>query len=162
VLGPVSTGTGGTSPLELPDQLGDQIGGQADQLVGDEFDQLDLGEPAAGTGGQSGESGSASNNGGQSCQEESALGNGSPREGQDAGNSSGDDQQFGENQQLAGEAAGQGSEASKEKSDKEGNGKIDPSLRLINTAPISVDQSIDEPVTSGGDVVVGDAPNPSN
>ena len=43
--------------------------------------------------------------------------------------------------------------------DKGDNGKVDPSLRLINTTPISLDQSIDEPVTSGGDVVIGDIPD---
>jgi hypothetical protein len=32
---------------------------------------------------------------------------------------------------------------------------VDPSLRLINTTPINLDQQIDDPVTSGGDVVVG-------
>jgi hypothetical protein len=46
--------------------------------------------------------------------------------------------------------------------DKGDNGKVDPSLRLINTAPVSLDQSIDEPVTSGGDVVIGETPGGGN
>jgi filamentous hemagglutinin family protein len=33
--------------------------------------------------------------------------------------------------------------------------KADPNLRLINTTPINLDHQIDDPVTSGGDVVVG-------
>jgi hypothetical protein len=46
--------------------------------------------------------------------------------------------------------------------DKGDNGKVDPSLRLINTTPIRLDQNIDEPVTSGGDVVIGDIPGGEN
>jgi hypothetical protein len=42
------------------------------------------------------------------------------------------------------------------------DGKVDPSLRLINTTPIGVDHDIDEPVTSGGDVVIGDTPGGGN
>jgi hypothetical protein len=47
-------------------------------------------------------------------------------------------------------------------SNKGANGKVDPSLRLINTTPIHIDHSIDEPVTSGGDVVIGDTPGGEN
>jgi hypothetical protein len=32
---------------------------------------------------------------------------------------------------------------------------VDPSLHLINTTPINLDHQIDDPVTSGGDVVIG-------
>jgi len=42
------------------------------------------------------------------------------------------------------------------------NGKVDPSLRLINTTAISLDHDIDEPVTSSGDVVIGDTPGGGN
>jgi hypothetical protein len=59
--------------------------------------------------------------------------------------------------------SGQGdqSDQSDQGDDSEGkgsNGKVDPSLRLINTTPVLLDQSIDEPVTSGGDVVIGETP----
>ncbi len=43
--------------------------------------------------------------------------------------------------------------------DSEDGSKADPSMRLINTTPINLEQQIDDPVTSGGDVVVG---NPAN
>ena len=46
--------------------------------------------------------------------------------------------------------------------DKDDNGKVDPSLRLINTTPLRLDKNIDEPVTSGGDVVIGDIPGGEN
>jgi hypothetical protein len=36
---------------------------------------------------------------------------------------------------------------------------VDPSMRLINTTPVNLDRRIDEPVTSGGDVVVGGTTN---
>jgi hypothetical protein len=36
---------------------------------------------------------------------------------------------------------------------------IDPSQRLINTGPINLQNEIEDPVTSGGDVVID---NPSN
>jgi len=36
--------------------------------------------------------------------------------------------------------------------------RVDPSLRLINTTPINLDHTINDPVTSGGDVVVGGGP----
>jgi hypothetical protein len=36
---------------------------------------------------------------------------------------------------------------------------FDASLGLINTAPVNLDQTIDEPVTSGRDVGIGDGPN---
>ena len=45
---------------------------------------------------------------------------------------------------------------------KDDKGKVDPSLRLINTTPIRLDQNIDEPVTSGGDVVIGETPGGGN
>jgi hypothetical protein len=130
---------------------------------------LDQGGAVAGSGGGSGQGGTASGNGTQSDQGETASGNGSSasdevgQQGdQNAENPAGQSQGLTGTEQLGSDVAQQGTEASKENSEKEGNGKIDPSLRLINTAPISVDQSIDEPVTSGGDAVVGDAPNPSN
>jgi hypothetical protein len=43
--------------------------------------------------------------------------------------------------------------------ESEDGSKADPSMRLINTTPINLEQQIDDPVTSGGDVVVG---NPAN
>jgi hypothetical protein len=43
--------------------------------------------------------------------------------------------------------------------DNEDGSKVDPSMRLINTTPINLQQQIDDPVTSGGDVVIG---NPAN
>jgi filamentous hemagglutinin family protein len=52
------------------------------------------------------------------------------------------------------------SDEDKKKKDKEGEesddgSSADPSLRLINTTPINNAPPIDEPVTSGGDVVIG-------
>ena len=52
----------------------------------------------------------------------------------------------------------------KKKKDKQGDqgddgSSADPSLRLINTTPINNAPPITEPVTSGGDVIVGGAPN---
>ena len=45
---------------------------------------------------------------------------------------------------------------------KGANGKVNPSLRLINATPISLDHEIDQPVTSGGDVVIGQTPGGGN
>ena len=44
----------------------------------------------------------------------------------------------------------------------EDGSSVDPNLRLINTTPINLDQQIDDPVTSGGDIVIGDLPGGSN
>jgi filamentous hemagglutinin family protein len=46
----------------------------------------------------------------------------------------------------------------KDQEGDEGDTRVDPSLRLINTTPINLDHTISEPVTSGGDVVVGGGP----
>lgn len=46
----------------------------------------------------------------------------------------------------------------KDEQGDEGETRIDPALRLINTTPINTDHTINEPVTSGGDVVVGGGP----
>jgi filamentous hemagglutinin family protein len=43
--------------------------------------------------------------------------------------------------------------------DSDDGSSVDPSLRLINTTPINLDKTVDDPVTSGGDVVIG---GPSN
>jgi hypothetical protein len=43
--------------------------------------------------------------------------------------------------------------------DSDDGSGVDPSLRLINTTPINLDKTVDDPVTSGGDVVIG---GPSN
>ena len=63
-------------------------------------------------------------------------------------------------EQVASDQGDQGDESDQGDSsdDKGDNGKVDPSLRLINTTPIHLDQNIDEAVTSGGDVVIGDIP----
>ena len=46
----------------------------------------------------------------------------------------------------------------KDKDNEEGDSStVDPQLRLINTTPINLDHTIDEPVTSGGDLVIGGA-----
>jgi hypothetical protein len=45
--------------------------------------------------------------------------------------------------------------------DSEDGSSADPNLRLINTTPINLDRTIDEPVTSGGDVVVGGINQPN-
>ena len=55
----------------------------------------------------------------------------------------------------------------KKKDDEEGDegddgSNVDPSLRLINTTPVTLDHQIDEPVTSGGDIVIGGGPNSPN
>jgi hypothetical protein len=42
-----------------------------------------------------------------------------------------------------------------EDSDAEGNSGFDPSLGLINAAPLSLTPAIEEPVTSGSDGPVG-------
>jgi hypothetical protein len=69
-------------------------------------------------------------------------------------------------QQIADELSGDGDQGDSDQGDssddKGDKGKVDPSLRLINATPISLDQSIDEPVTSGGDVVIGDIPGGGN
>jgi hypothetical protein len=39
---------------------------------------------------------------------------------------------------------------------------VDASLGLINTAPVNLDQTIDEPVTSGRDAGLGDGPGGGN
>jgi hypothetical protein len=186
VLGPVGTGTSGTSPLELPDQLSDQLGGQGDQLAGDQLDeqtqvesapggtsaQQGQGEAApGGTSGQQAQGGAASGDtgaqggstfgsSGSQDQGKTASANGGQQIDQNAESGGVQDQSFADTQQLSADEAQGGEAESKTKSDKEGNGKIDPSLRLINTAPINVDQSIDEPVTSGGDAVIGATPGP--
>ena len=47
----------------------------------------------------------------------------------------------------------------KDQGDESDDGSgVDPSLRLINTTPINLNHPIDEPVTSGGDVVIGGGP----
>jgi hypothetical protein len=57
------------------------------------------------------------------------------------------------------------SDQSEDKSDDDDDGSdgdqagFDASLGLINTAPVNLDQTIDEPVTSGRDVGIGDGPN---
>lgn len=51
------------------------------------------------------------------------------------------------------------SEDEQDEGDNEDASKVDPSMRLINTTPINIEQQIDDPVTSGGDIVVGYAPN---
>ena len=51
------------------------------------------------------------------------------------------------------------SEDEQDEGDNEDGSKVDPSMRLINTTPINIEQQIDDPVTSGGDIVVGYAPN---
>ena len=67
-------------------------------------------------------------------------------------------------EQVANDQGDQGDQSDQGDSsdNKDDNGKVDPSLRLINTTPIRLDQSIDEPVTSGGDVVIGDIPSGEN
>jgi hypothetical protein len=42
-----------------------------------------------------------------------------------------------------------------EDEDSDDGSSVDPSLKLINTTPINLDKTVDEPVTSGGDVVIG-------
>ena len=46
----------------------------------------------------------------------------------------------------------------KDKSDED----VDTSFKLINTSPVNQDETIDEPITSGGDVVIGDGPGGGN
>ena len=43
----------------------------------------------------------------------------------------------------------------KDQDQAEGDAHVDPSMRLINTTPINLDHTINDPVTSGGDVIVG-------
>jgi filamentous hemagglutinin family protein len=50
----------------------------------------------------------------------------------------------------------------KDKGDEGDDGSsVDPSLRLINTTPINLDHQIDDPITSGGDVVIGGSVSPN-
>ncbi len=49
----------------------------------------------------------------------------------------------------------------KDEEQGEGDARIDPSLRLINTTPINLDHTINDPVTSGGDVVIGGPVQPN-
>ena len=51
------------------------------------------------------------------------------------------------------------SEDEQDEGDNEDGSKVDPSMRLINTTPINIEQQIDDPVTSGGDIVVGYSSN---
>ncbi len=47
----------------------------------------------------------------------------------------------------------------KDKGDDSDDGSgADPALKLINTLPVNLDHHIDDPVTSGGDVVIGGGP----
>ena len=47
----------------------------------------------------------------------------------------------------------------KDKADDSDDGSgADPALKLINTLPVNLDHHIDDPVTSGGDVVIGGGP----
>lgn len=49
----------------------------------------------------------------------------------------------------------------KDQDQSEGDARVDPSLRLINTTPINLDHTISDPVTSGGDVIAGGSVQPS-
>jgi hypothetical protein len=42
-----------------------------------------------------------------------------------------------------------------EAADEEGSGNADASVGLINTGPVSIDQPVEEPVTSGSDIPGG-------
>ena len=124
----------GTSPLELPDQVSDPQNAQ-DETAADETDQAQAADETE-----------------QVAEESSQTAEG----GNQAQSPSGD-----QTQQFT-EPGGQNERSEKNKGGKSGNGKVDPSLRLINTAPLSAGQDIDEPVTSGGDVVIGDTPGGAN
>ena len=100
LLGPTGTGTTGTSPMDLPDQI------------------------------------SQSSN----PTEVSSL-----LESSDQGS---EDQGGGESQ------SGSSGKNSK------GGAKVDPSMRYIDATPVSLEQRIDEPVTSGGDTVTPEPGGP--
>ncbi|WP_344698926.1 hypothetical protein [Sphingomonas limnosediminicola] len=59
--------------------------------------------------------------------------------------------------QVVGGVSGDDNDSDDDQSDadSEDASSADPSLKLINTAPVNLDHQIDDPVTSGGDVVVG-------
>jgi hypothetical protein len=175
VLGPVGTGTSGTSPLDLPDQLGDPIGSDSDLLASGPDQQQDEEEATTAGGGTQGQSGSGgtAQQGGVSSGTGAAAGQtlAGPATGQTDQSLDENDQpaagteQAGANEQSNSELAEQATQgeaggASKEKGGKD-NGKIDPSMRLINTSAITVDQIIDVPVTSGAPAA-SDTPSPSN
>jgi hypothetical protein len=61
---------------------------------------------------------------------------------------------FFDNSSLLG-PLGKDDDDKKKDQDQEGDTHIDPSLRLINTTPINLDHTINDPVTSGGDTIVG-------
>ena len=50
------------------------------------------------------------------------------------------------------------SDDKKDGDDSDDQAGVDASLGLINTAPVNLDQTIDEPVTSGRDAGLGDGP----
>ena len=55
------------------------------------------------------------------------------------------------------DASGEGGESDEagEEGDEEGGEQVDIYFTLINTTPVNLDQPIEEPVTSGGDVGPG-------
>jgi hypothetical protein len=56
---------------------------------------------------------------------------------------------------------GQSDDSDKKKNDgtDDDQSGVDASLGLINTAPVSLDQTIDDPITSGRDAGIGDGPD---
>jgi hypothetical protein len=62
---------------------------------------------------------------------------------------------FFDNSSLLGPLGKDDDDDKKKDQDQEGDTHIDPSLRLINTTPINLDHTINDPVTSGGDTIVG-------
>jgi hypothetical protein len=64
-----------------------------------------------------------------------------------------------EDETAAGETDNGKNDDDEEGDDSDDGSKVDPSMRLINTTPINLNQEIDDPVTSGGDVVVDNSSN---
>ena len=60
---------------------------------------------------------------------------------------------------AAGNQPEQSADGDDEDDSKDDGSNIDPSMRLINTTPVNLQRQIDDPVTSGGDVVVGGSAN---
>ena len=123
------------------------------------LDQLASSDGSQGSGGgQGGQNSQAGGNGAGSSSIGDATasqngGNGSGSQGGDDSNGS----QTAENGNSAQGAliGGKPSDGNNEDNSSDDGSSVDPSMRLINTTPVNLQHEVDDPVTSGGDVVVG-------
>lgn len=68
---------------------------------------------------------------------------------------------FFDNSSLLGPLSKDDEDKKKDKDQAEGDARVDPTQRLINTTPINLDHTINDPVTSGGDVIMGGPVTPN-